>query len=376
MECTPRSGTFGAVVTDSLGNPLPVETAWLIQGEQRRDCKKSGPNSLACESGQVGPARLFVAAGGNVIEHALELDAHASSYGGCIVSTGSSSLSIVYDGPRCNLSQLVAIRGELFNTPEQPIDVPFGSVTVESSGGRADCRREAHRFTCPATSAASGSYTVVAEIGSSRIERKVSVQIANCQIASPAELKIVRSERMCANDDRGVLRFGLTEGEETSSRRVLPDRVRVRQASSDWVDCQLAPAPQQPGPRPFLCPATSATGGGVYKFEIQLGARIEHVIVTARDNGCSVRSGDFGAHFHADRVCSGGKCVPSGELLNAAGACSLLDNDPFGIEPCARRHDAGVAQDAGAAWDASAADDASLGALDAGAMPRTDANAQ
>jgi hypothetical protein len=343
FACTPLSTTIVASVVDSLANPVAVEAAWLLQDGQRSECEpvpSLARNQVSCTVSKPGTPTLVVAAEGALLEQELDVQLHQYGENNCLLSSAQSP-TIVYDGPACDLSQLVAVQGELYVDPERPVPERAARVGIRSSGGGATCTVTGHRFSCPPTSFFATDYTVVAEIGLSSLERSATVEISNCEIEAPAELRIDLSERQsCVSDDRGTISVFLTEPDPDpnrpfSSLNALPDSVRMSDASG-WSDCELAPAGAVPAPRPFLCAATTITGGGAYVLEVTRGTRSERIVLSYPDDGCKVISGSTTIRFEKDRVCER-VCGPTGELLRISQACSRatpnLSNLPSCPEP-------------------------------------------
>lgn len=323
--CTPPPTTISATVVDPLANPVAFEAAWVLQGEERRECERnlSRPsNELSCTVSKPGTATLVVVAEGAMLEQELEFELYRHDQESCSLS-GPYAQAIVYDGPACDLSQLVAVQGELYVEPGRPVPDQAAQVGIRSSGGSATCEVTGNHFSCPPTSFFATDYTVVAQIGRSSIERSATIEIANCEVETPAEVNIDRSERQhCQSDDRGIISVFLTEPDPKrpfGSLNALPDSVRMSDATG-WSDCELAPEGKVPAPRPFICAATTITGGGTYVLEVTRGTRSERIVVGFYDDGCKV-DGSVTIRFETDRVCER-ECGPTGELLNLDHACS------------------------------------------------------
>jgi hypothetical protein len=334
--CTPQPGMLFAEVVDPLANPVSIEAAWILQ-EARTDCMRSGSkrNVVTCMVAKPGATKLVVVAEGVMLERELDVKIRRWDEDYCEL-TSLERQSFVYEGPACDLSQLIAVQGELYYDADRPADDERAKVEVRSSGGSAECRVQGHSFTCPATSFYASDYTVIARLGPSRIERSTTVAIANCAIEAPAELRIDRSERLCANDDRGTISVFVTERtpDHPDVQNVLPDEVRSSDHTGSWSDCQLAPQGERPAPRPFVCTATTLTGGGAYVLEVTRGGRSEKLVAFFEDDGCKVEA-TISVRLEEGRFCDMTECAPAGELLNPRHVCSGAMPNTSDLPSCA-----------------------------------------
>ncbi len=298
-DCSlPQRSSLGVRVTDSLGNPLKVDDVYLRQDGERRECARASPNESWCSFATlVGSISLVVSTEGRELQKQIELTAENSGVEGaeCTI-LGLGHYDFVYDGPACDPSKVVAARGTLIGLDGLPD--PHGEVEIQATIAtqfRADtCDVTPDgRFTCPSLAGRGARYTVIARIGTSKLAQTADVQAADCQIATPAELRFDRGAVVCDGSTAPAVRVYTSE----RGKNVLPDSVRSLRVNGETSDCVLEAPTERPGPRAALCPATSRTGGGRYTVTVTYRGTTESQTLTVFDDGCKALSERLGVSF-------------------------------------------------------------------------------
>jgi len=229
-----------------------------------------------CFQAEESVAELSVEAQGQTLTQQVsprwKKDAHD-----CRLPVGDSVV-LALSGPGCPVPSGVAVQGTLFDTQGQPAT---GTVNFVSSDQHVACLVTGNAFACPAVSAYTNSYQVTWQVGSTRQQLDVLVEVDNC-VRRVADGSLDVSKFICDGPPSRALGGAV----KLPVGRTLSARAHV--GTGPWSDCivDLPIEVQGETYHNFACVSLTKTGGGTYSLELQDGKQTRLYDVEVIDDGC------------------------------------------------------------------------------------------
>jgi hypothetical protein len=263
-------------VRDAQGNNVPVASVTLVQGSRERPCHGDGTGSFVCRADRKGEATLTVEAEGQTLTH--RFTPRITRQDTCYVAP--EAIELLLEGEGCPPPSGTAIEGRLLDVNGAPVD---GDVRVMLDSESAPCEPQQGGFSCESLSAYGATYWLTARVGSTLVERHVTVPAADCTVELTDATIDLRTQSCPEPTSRPAIRGVL----HTSRGARVSVRASADGADSDDCVQERVVSRKDGQDVHYACPALTATGGGHYTLEASDGSRTLEESVTVIDIGCS-----------------------------------------------------------------------------------------
>jgi hypothetical protein len=268
--------TIQAVVHDAKGNVVPIESAEFVQGGNSTACDVDWSHLGArCFSGQRENGSLRVVAEGQTLSRDLTPELVTED-----TCNGLQQVELSVSGPGCPAPGGVAIEGELIDAFGEPAE---GTVTAQLFDVKKRCDVDGSHFRCDSLSPYAATYVLHAQVASSLREQEVRVEASSC-----------RARRADGTIDLRLIECVVHKTPSPAAlvyvTQLTANEVRVRIVAEDGqaADCEKFEE-QLSSPEHFECRGLTPTGGGHYRVEVRVGAKLKSAETDVLDDGCEPR---------------------------------------------------------------------------------------
>lgn len=263
-------------VRDAQGNNVPVASVRLQQETRERPCNPDGTGGFVCRLDRKREATLTVEAEGQTLVHTFT--PRITQQNSCFDSP--DGIELLLKGEGCPRPSGTAIEGQLLDSNGAPVE---GNVRVSVDSESAPCEPQPGGFSCESLSPYSATYRLTATVGSTLVQRQVTVPAADCTVEVTDGTIDLRTQSCPEPITKPAIR-GVVH-----TARAARVRVRASADGADSGDCvQERVVSRKDGQDVhYACPALTATGGGHYTLEVSDGSRTLEESVTVIDIACS-----------------------------------------------------------------------------------------
>lgn len=286
QPCDPPSAHDAVLVRvrDVQGNAIPIDAVTSMQGAEAGTCRRqlfSSSAAWVCSQDTPGLLHVTVQAAGQTFTREVTPVWETKEYDDCR-GPKTVELSLEIPGAGCPpQASGAAIEGRLVDVLGRPA---AGSATLRYQGTATPCTVESGTFRCPAQTSYTTTYDLSLALGSTHVERTLTVPATDCQVQA-VDATLDLTKRSCTKGSWAITG-------STATRRGARVSATATLAGGVAVPCTLQPSSSN-GTREwtnFLCAAASITGGGSYRLEVSDGTRSVYSQLEIEDDGCEAKA--------------------------------------------------------------------------------------